>query len=107
MLIRLTYASQIAADRDRSDIEAIVEQSRPANQRRGITGVLAFHDGRIMQILEGPEREVLALYERIRMDDRHHGVVELQRETIDVVQFERWGMTSRPLADVLLMVDGY
>lgn len=103
MLLRLTYASLIAAGRGQSDIDAIVEASSEANRRRGITGVLSFDGEKIIQILEGPAAEVEALFAAILADPRHHGVVELGRAAIDKVHFTDWGMMRRPVADVFMM----
>ena len=103
MLLRLTYASQLAAGRDQRDIDAIVEGSRSANRARGITGVLSFDGSKIIQILEGPEAEVDALFAKIRTDPRHQGVVDLSRTEIDAVHFEDWGMMHQPVADVFMM----
>lgn len=103
MLIRLTYASTLAPDCDRDCIDSIVRWSAPANQRRGITGILAVDRDRVLQILEGPEPVVLALFEHIRRDGRHLGVVELDRSVIEAPHFEAWGMVLRPMSDAVMM----
>ncbi|KQT50276.1 hypothetical protein ASG43_21610 [Aureimonas sp. Leaf454] len=103
MLIRLTYASLLAHDCGPTCINDIVALSAPANQSRGITGVLAVDGERVLQILEGPKEAVVQLYEHIRKDDRHHGVVELDRAIIKAPHFEAWGMVKRSMADAVML----
>lgn len=103
MLIRLTYASRLAPHCDQACIEGIVAKSAPANRERGITGILAVDGDHVLQILEGPEPDVLGLFEHIRRDDRHHGVVEIDRIAIAAAHFEAWGMVRRSMADAVLM----
>jgi hypothetical protein len=101
MMIRLSYASQIAAGQSREEIDAIVVAADGANRCRGITGVISFDGKRIVQILEGSSREVDCLFNLIRQDPRHVGIVELARTPIDKRAFAAWGMTLRPASDVL------
>lgn len=105
MLLRLTYASQLAPDCGKDCVSAIVEHSAAANQRRGVTGVLAVDGARVLQILEGNFAEVVALFERIAQDRRHFGVVELGRKTIEAPHFGKWGMVTWSMADAVLMAD--
>lgn len=103
MLIRLTYASLLAPHCDQGCINEIVEKAASANQAQGITGVLAVDGDHVLQILEGPEAAVDGLYEHIRRDDRHHGVVELNRAPIEAPHFEAWNMVKRSMAEAVLM----
>ncbi|KQT69036.1 MULTISPECIES: BLUF domain-containing protein [unclassified Aureimonas] len=103
MLIRLTYASLLAPHCDQACIDEIVAKSAPANQARGITGILAVDGDHVLQILEGPETVVLGLFEHIRRDDRHQGVVEIDRTSIEATHFEAWGMVKRSMADAVMM----
>ena len=52
-------------------------ESRALNAVRGITGLLLYRSGRVMQMLEGDAGEVRTLYDRIRMDVRHHQVTNV------------------------------
>lgn len=103
MLVRHVYASQIAPGLGSAEMEAIVTHSRPANARRGITGVIAFDGREIIQILEGDEVEVDALVAKIAGDNRHVGMVDLERAPIDKSSFSGWSMTRLPIAEVFLL----
>lgn len=102
-MIRLTYASTLAAETGAHDVEAIVDHSARRNGERDITGILAIEDRKICQILEGPAERVLPLYDLIRADPRHSGVVELDRRAIETRSFPDWGMTRRPMFDVVML----
>jgi hypothetical protein len=62
------------------------------NQARGITGALYHHDGLFFQTLEGVPKEIDALLDRIKSDDRHTQFTLVN----DVKNHERlfpdWGM---------------
>lgn len=103
MLTRLCYASQIAPDCGEAEFGAIVDHACSVNPKLGITGVIAFDGRKIIQILEGPANAVDTLYDKIRRDPRHQGVVELSRTEIERPSFAEWGMTRRPVAEVYLM----
>lgn len=53
------------------DMTRLLQQSRARNARCGIGGMLLWHDGLFMQLLEGPIAAVDALYARIALDRRH------------------------------------
>jgi hypothetical protein len=103
MLLRLVYVSTLADGVGRPEVDRIVEHSQAANGGRDVTGMLALDENRVCQILEGPEEAVDALYERIRHDPRHEGVVTLDRRPIAVRHFGRWGMTRRRMVDVVTL----
>lgn len=103
MLLRLTYASQLAPGRGQSDIDEIVERAEGANRGRGITGALAFDGTKIIQILEGPQPAVETLFQHIKTDPRHHGVTELSRVPIEAAHFAAWGMVQRPVWEVFMI----
>jgi hypothetical protein len=100
--LHLCYASELADDAA-SSRDSILAQAKRNNERNGITGCIAFEGRRCVQIIEGPRPEVEALFERIRRDPRHSGVVELTRREVDALNFERWGMSRWQVADLYLL----
>jgi len=91
MLSRLVYASR-APDRADLDIPLIIDWSRKANVELDITGVLCLLDGVYMQYLEGEEDTVNSLFDRIRVDSRHHDVTPLDRRPVPRRAFPDWSM---------------
>lgn len=70
--------------------------------------MLLYKDGNFMQALEGEEKTVRNLYNKIEADSRHRGSMILLKETIEERQFPNWTMGFRNLnsSDSLLDI-GY
>lgn len=92
MLSQLVYASSAVDPLGPDDLVQIVRASRRNNAADGVTGVLAYHGGNIMQAIEGPEPAVDALFSRIQADPRHRGVLVLYRSPVDARSFPDWTM---------------
>ena len=92
MLVRLMYASRAAAGVDPEELAAILRQSRSANPRHGITGVLCFSEGVFLQVLEGGRGAVNRLYNRIVADPRHRDAELMLYEEIRERRFAGWSM---------------
>ena len=58
----------------------------------GISGMLLYHEGNFLQVLEGPDENVDALYKKIQKDPGHSKSMLLLRETIKKKEFEDWSM---------------
>jgi hypothetical protein len=59
--------------------------------------MLLYKGGNFMQVLEGPEDQVMSLYESIKKDPRHKDVATLSKEQIQVRQFPKWEMAFQNL----------
>ena len=101
--LRIVYVSTLRSDVTGDIIEELVREAAAFNKAQGITGMLAFEDRRVCQILEGPEAAVTSLYKAIQRDPRHFGVVELVRTPIDAPSFQAWGMVKRPMIDMVTL----
>jgi Sensors of blue-light using FAD len=73
-LYEAIYVSTIAPGLPISSVADIAGKSRIANQIKGITGLLIFDGMRYCQQLEGSQKQVLSLMEKIRHDSRHINV---------------------------------
>lgn len=94
MLVRLLYASRATKPIDAEFIQTILQQSRQANEKHGITGVLCTcGKGNVfMQLLEGSRVEVNALYDNIVRDTRHEECTLLLYEELEERRFFSWRM---------------
>lgn len=92
MLTTLIYRSQLSLTCTSAALSALVEQARIRNTEQGISGILLSRGRDVLQILEGTEQRVVALFNTIRADDRHTGVVELMRDYGPRRRFEDVGM---------------
>jgi len=80
-----------------SELNEILLKSREKNARTSISGMLLYNDGILMQVLEGEESAVRALYAKITADDRHRGHMILWDGYESTRQFSDWSMAFRNL----------
>lgn len=99
-MIQTAYVSSAVPLLSGADLEDILEKSREKNRRLGVTGMLLYKDGNILQVLEGEPESVLPLYDTIARDPRHRGVIKLYSRTIERRDFEQWSMAYGDLRDV-------
>ncbi len=74
------------------DLEKLLKQSRAWNESHGLTGLLLYSEGHIMQVLEGHEEDVRYIFGRIEHDQRHFGVTKLSDGPIQSRNFTQWSM---------------
>ncbi|CCG84725.1 protein of unknown function [Taphrina deformans PYCC 5710] len=91
-LYQLIYLSSSAGSFSKEDLTDILTTSRRNNTRQGITGLLLYHEGTIIQFLEGNESVIQNLYNIIAMDTRHKGVLPLLKRKIERRDFGTWTM---------------
>jgi len=96
-LIHLVYISSAAQAFSEADLVALLEHSRRNNEAAGISGLLVYRDGNIMQVLEGEEETVMKTFSRIAKDPRHLGLITLLKEPIAERTFDEWSMGFRNL----------
>jgi hypothetical protein len=96
-LISIAYVSR-ARHIGEDDVSDILAQSRENNLRLGLTGALLHQPGKYIQILEGPEAEVRAVYRKISLDPRHRSIHLVSSEPIETRQFAEWSMGFRSLS---------
>jgi hypothetical protein len=86
------YRSRATHAPTEADLQALLEWSRTYNAAHNITGLLLYSDGRFVQLFEGPEATVRALYARIQRDPRHTHVVTLSDGPGPQRWFDDWHM---------------
>ncbi|KAA9339428.1 BLUF domain-containing protein [Hymenobacter busanensis] len=91
-LYHLVYQSTVTKPLHEPDLQALLTQSRAWNTAHGLTGVLLYSDGDILQVLEGSEAEVQYIFARIFRDVRHQHVVKLADGPIEHRLFSAWSM---------------
>ncbi|MFO0748075.1 MAG: BLUF domain-containing protein [Myxococcota bacterium] len=91
-LVRTVYASASASPMTEHELGTILAKARETNRRLDVTGLLLYHEGNFLQILEGPAAAVDDLYARIARDRRHSRVLMLQRCDIEARSFGDWRM---------------
>jgi hypothetical protein len=99
-MIRLLYFSHAAPTISDEQVQDILLSSRRNNSANSITGILIHGGGLFMQVLEGPEQDVLRKYVKILDDPRHSGARILYISPANDRIFEKWsmgGIESDPL----------
>jgi hypothetical protein len=94
--IQLIYLSDLAPGQE-AELPAILETAVRRNAQDGITGMLLYSGGNIMQVLEGEESAVRATYSRIGKDPRHRNLVLLSDDEISERSFANWSMGFKQL----------
>ncbi len=91
-MLQLIYASAATVDFSSDDLQQLLRVARENNESLGISGMLLFHEGSFLQVLEGEEKDVVALYDKIAKDDRHTNARVLLKAEIDERSFGDWKM---------------
>ncbi|MDT8310042.1 MAG: BLUF domain-containing protein [Methylophaga sp.] len=91
-ILRLLYTSQARIDLTEAEVLDILSQSREYNQKSRITGILCYSKRDFIQVLEGPEKNVLSLYTKIIEDPRHQRCKLVSIDLTDKRIFESWSM---------------
>ncbi len=91
-LVQLIYTSDASENLLESEVLEILRKAQFKNQLLKISGLLLFKHGRFIQLLEGDEAHVQALFETIAKDPRHRNVIMRERFTVDRVSMPTWAM---------------
>lgn len=105
------YVSTIAPDAPLSVVAGIAGKSRTYNASHDITGLLIFDGMRFCQQLEGQQKEVLALVERISTDTRHSNITIIHHGPLTERRFKSFALAFSNMDDIdalgrLEMLDG-
>jgi hypothetical protein len=91
-IYQVLYHSRATAPPSPAELQALLNWSRRYNAARHITGVLLYSEGRYVQVLEGREADIRALYARIQADTRHEQVVTVCEGPAPQRRFADWCM---------------
>ncbi|OLY94314.1 Sensors of blue-light using FAD [Cnuella takakiae] len=96
-MIYLVYISAASYPYMDEDLKNILLKSRQNNEARSITGLLLYHEGSIIQVLEGEKEQVFSIYQTISKDPRHKGIIELLSGELEKRNFPDWSMGFRTI----------
>ena len=91
-LTSVTYTSLARLDLQERDLEDIHRIAREQNALDGVTGLLVFNGTHFLQIIEGSEKAIEDLIERLRRDPRHSGFEIRDRRKVEARSFPDWSM---------------
>lgn len=91
-LIHLIYTSVAKRAFSSTELEALLEKSRTANERANLTGMLLYSEGNFFQVVEGSREEIDKLHARLVADSRHAQLTVIVKEPIAKRSFGSWSM---------------
>lgn len=105
----IVYFSTSVRLLEHEDILNILQQSRQHNAQVGISGILLYMHGHIIQVLEGEKQAVTALFKRIELDPRHKNVACVLNQSIAERLFAQWSMgyetpTTQQFGEIRTMI---
>ncbi|WP_375436018.1 BLUF domain-containing protein [uncultured Hymenobacter sp.] len=104
----LIYSSSATYLFSDTELQALLAKARSRNEQYNVTGVLLYHEGQFMQLLEGEAEAVHSLYSIIAQDSRHTGILKLADKPISARSFPEWAMAFRPVeTEAFAQVTGY
>jgi hypothetical protein len=86
------YRSQATQVPTEADLQTLLDWSRTYNAQQQITGLLLYSEGHFVQLFEGAEAVVRALYAQIQADPRHTQVVTVSEGPGPQRWFADWHM---------------
>lgn len=97
-MFHLVYVSYAVRSLSENELIQILMASRENNKALGITGMLLYLQERFIQVLEGNERQVRQLYEKIIQDPLHKKVTVILEGTSKHRMFKDWSMGFKNLS---------
>lgn len=105
-VLTLTYTSTATELLTVEELVELIEEIRPKNEQLGVTGLLLYSGGNVIQTLEGARADVMTVFDAICADERHDRIEVLDRRTVAARAFPSWSMgfrnvTAREVSDTL------
>ena len=91
-MIQSIYASAATKPFSPKDLDVLLSKARARNSVYQVSGMLLYHEGSFLQVLEGPEASVDLILASIFRDPAHYQPRTLLRQTIMHREFEGWSM---------------
>jgi hypothetical protein len=93
----LIYSSSATQPFSDTELQELLTKARLRNAREDVTGLLLYHEGQFMQLLEGEAETIYAIYNAIEQDPRHTSILKLADKPIEARSFPEWAMAFRPV----------
>lgn len=98
-MVRLIYHSKAADSYTAERLNLFLSTIRKKNICLNVTGILLYHRGNVMQIIEGEYDTISALFERIKIDTRHTDVMKIIDYPITNRFYKDWSMSFKELSE--------
>lgn len=91
-LWQICYISESSRHLSEDEIQTLLKKARKHNAATSITGILIYHAGHFLQVIEGPLNRLDRLYQRISLDPRHQQILKILEAPIEHRYFANWQM---------------
>jgi Sensors of blue-light using FAD len=98
-MIQISYISRAAEPMPADKLLALLQQCLANNVSNGVTGMLVYGNETFLQALEGEDKAVDDLVEKISKDPRHNNIQLLHRRPIAERQYSDWTMGFKRISD--------
>ena len=98
-MIQISYISTATEPMSTEALLGLLQACREHNAGNGVTGMLLYGNATFLQVLEGEERTIDNLIDKIRKDPRHTNLQILHRSAIERRQYSDWSMGFKRLSD--------
>ncbi len=104
---QIIYISAACEPFDEVSIAELLQLARTNNAQRDISGLLVFHEGSFIQVLEGAKSAVKDTFAKIGTDPRHRDVQVLWEGPVEERSFESWSMGYKPTRSIKDVPEGF
>jgi len=98
-LAYLIYKSVPMTNISETNLLEITEQSKANNAENEITGILLYGNNQFIQVLEGAEKDIDALYQKLLTDKRQSDLIIINKGWLISRYFPTWSMGFRSIND--------
>ena len=104
---QVVYSSAALAPFTETQLSELLVRARKNNERLGVSGMLLYHDGSFLQVLEGEGSILETLFAVIGCDKRHHRMVTLLKREVKERHFADWCMGFASTKNLPTNFSGY
>jgi len=106
-LLEIVYASRAVKSFGDADLRSLLAKARMKNKVGQVTGLLVYYERSFLQLLEGPDEGVRAVYERVQQDPRHLDIQMLGSSPLVKRAFADWSMGFADPSAAARVLEGY
>lgn len=107
MTLQAIYISAATQHFSSEELAELLAKARENNTQNGVSGLLVYHQGSFLQILEGPAQAVEDTLDIIASDPRHTNVQVLLRDHVDEPEYEEWSMGFVDPTGAAQVIEGF
>jgi len=107
MTLQAIYISAATKPFSSEELAELLEKARENNSQKGVSGLLVYHQGSFLQILEGPKKAVEDTLKVIESDPRHTNVRLLLKDDVEEQEYEEWSMGYVDPTGASKIIDGF